>query len=156
MSGLLRSDPAKLPRRKSGITPNERVLLRHPVISPFRCLGVLPVAVENTIENNVPSGTAMPINDGHITLIDHCTTTWRLQSTAALAGTAVSRSLAGADSPGSGHDGRTTRYSEYGVSQGKRKRIEEGFGWLKTVALQRKTKFRSTERVGWMFTLAAA
>ena len=34
--------------------------------------------------------------------------------------------------------------------------MEEIFGWLKTVALQRKTRFREVEREGWSFTLAAA
>ena len=53
-------------------------------------------------------------------------------------------------------DGRTTQYEGYAVSQRKRKRVEEVFGWLKTVALQRKTRFRGLDRVGWMFTLAAA
>jgi transposase len=53
-------------------------------------------------------------------------------------------------------DGRTTRHEGYAVSQRKRKRVEEVFGWLKTVALQRKTRFRGKDRVGWMFTLAAA
>jgi transposase len=53
-------------------------------------------------------------------------------------------------------DGRTTRHDGYGVSQRKRKRVEEVFGWIKTVALQRKTRFRGLERVGWMFTFAAA
>jgi len=53
-------------------------------------------------------------------------------------------------------DERTTRHGGYAISQRKRKRVEEVFGWLKTVALQRKTKFRGTDRVGWMFTLAAA
>ena len=52
-------------------------------------------------------------------------------------------------------DERTTRHNGYAISQRKRKRVEEVFGWLKTVALQRKTKFRGRERVGWMFTLAA-
>lgn len=52
-------------------------------------------------------------------------------------------------------DERTIRHSGYAISQRKRKRVEEVFGWLKTVALQRKTKFRGTDRVGWMFTLAA-
>jgi Transposase DDE domain len=42
------------------------------------------------------------------------------------------------------------------LSQRKRKRVEEVFGWLKTIALQRKTRFRGSDRVGWMFTLAAA
>jgi transposase len=53
-------------------------------------------------------------------------------------------------------DERTTRHEGYQVSQRKRKRVEEVFGWMKTVALQRKTRFRGLERVGWMFTLAAA
>ena len=51
-------------------------------------------------------------------------------------------------------DGRTTRHEGYAVSQRKRKRVEEVFGWMKTVALQRKTRFRGLERVGWMFTFA--
>lgn len=38
----------------------------------------------------------------------------------------------------------------------QRKRIEEVFGSIKTVALQRKTRFRGLERVGWMFTLAVS
>ena len=37
-----------------------------------------------------------------------------------------------------------------------RKRIEEAFGWIKTVAGQDKTKFRGRDRVGWAFTFAAA
>ncbi len=37
-----------------------------------------------------------------------------------------------------------------------RKRIEEAFGWIKTIAGQRKTKFRGIDRVGWSFTFAAA
>jgi hypothetical protein len=53
-------------------------------------------------------------------------------------------------------DGRTTRHEGYTISQRKRKRVEEVFGWMKTIALQRKTRFRGPDRVGWMFTLAAA
>jgi len=53
-------------------------------------------------------------------------------------------------------DARTTRHEGYGMSQQKRKRVEEVFGWMKTIALQRKTRFRGIGRVGWMFTLAAA
>ena len=53
-------------------------------------------------------------------------------------------------------DARTTRHQTYAISQRKRKRVEEVFGWMKTVALQRKTRFRGPERTGWMFTLAAA
>ena len=57
---------------------------------------------------------------------------------------------------GSAIDGRTTRHSGYEVSQKKRKRIEECFGWLKTIALMRKVRHRGLEKVGWVFTFAAA
>ena len=53
-------------------------------------------------------------------------------------------------------DGRTTRHPGYAMSQKIRKRIEEGFGWIKTVAGQRKTRFKGKDRVGWAFTFAAA
>jgi transposase len=53
-------------------------------------------------------------------------------------------------------DGRTTRHEGYGLSLRIRKRIEEGFGWIKTVAGQEKTKFRGRHRVGFAFTFAAA
>lgn len=53
-------------------------------------------------------------------------------------------------------DGRTTRHPGYAVSQQKRKLVEEIFGWLKTIALLRKTRHRGVRRVGWMFTFAAA
>ena len=53
-------------------------------------------------------------------------------------------------------DGRTTRHGGYAVSQRIRKRIEEAFGWIKTVAGQEKTHFRGVGRVGWAFTFAAA
>ena len=53
-------------------------------------------------------------------------------------------------------DGRTTRHPGYTVSQQKRKRVEEIFGWLKTVGLLRKVKLRGVRRVGWLFTFAAA
>ena len=53
-------------------------------------------------------------------------------------------------------DGRTTRHGGYEVSQRKRKRVEEVFGWLKTVAAIRKTRLRGSDLIGWMFTLAAA
>jgi len=52
-------------------------------------------------------------------------------------------------------DRRTTRHPGYAVSLRVRKRIEEAFGWIKTVAGLRKTKHRGTDRVGWAFTLAA-
>ena len=53
-------------------------------------------------------------------------------------------------------DGRTTRHGGYGISQRIRKRIEEAFGWIKTVALQEKTRFRGVARVGFAFTFGAA
>jgi transposase len=57
---------------------------------------------------------------------------------------------------GSAIDERTTRHSGYAISQMKRKRIEECFGWLKTIALMRKVRHRGIEKVGWVFTFAAA
>jgi transposase len=59
-------------------------------------------------------------------------------------------------SGGSAIDARTTRHSGYAVSQRKRKRIEECFGWLKTIALMRKVRQRGIEKVCWVFTFAAA
>lgn len=53
-------------------------------------------------------------------------------------------------------DGRTTRHAGYAVSQRKRKRVEEIFGWLKTVGTLRKTRHRGRDRVDWIFTFAAA
>jgi transposase len=53
-------------------------------------------------------------------------------------------------------DVRTTRHPGYAISQRIRKRIEEGFGWMKTVAGLRKTKYRGLDKVGWTFTFAAA
>ena len=49
-------------------------------------------------------------------------------------------------------DGRTTRHAGYAISLRIRKRIEEVFGWIKTVGGLRKTRHRGTARVGWMFT----
>lgn len=57
---------------------------------------------------------------------------------------------------GSAIDGRTARHGGYAVSQRKRKRIEECFGWLKTIALMRKVRHRGLEKVSWLFTFAAA
>jgi len=55
---------------------------------------------------------------------------------------------------GSAIDARTVRHSGYEVSQRVRKRVEEVFGWMKTVGGHRKTRFRGTERVSRAFTLA--
>lgn len=48
-------------------------------------------------------------------------------------------------------DGRTTRHTGFEVSQRKRKRIEEGFGWSKVIGLVRKLRHRGREKVGWIF-----
>jgi transposase len=53
-------------------------------------------------------------------------------------------------------DGRTIRHPGYEVSQRIRKRIEEAFGWAKTVAGLRKMRHRGLPKVGWQFTLAMA
>lgn len=53
-------------------------------------------------------------------------------------------------------DERTTRHSGYALSQRKRKRVEEIFGWVKTVGGLRKTRHRGVDLVDWMFTLALA
>ena len=53
-------------------------------------------------------------------------------------------------------DGRTTRHAGYAVSQKKRKRVEEIFGWMKTVGGMRKLRHRGLQLVAWMFTFTAA
>jgi len=53
-------------------------------------------------------------------------------------------------------DRRTTRHPGYAASQRLRKRIEEGFGWIKTTGGLAKTRHRGLDRVGWMFTFTAA
>ena len=53
-------------------------------------------------------------------------------------------------------DDRTTRHPGYAVSQKVRKRVEEIFGWMKTVGLMRKLRHRGVDRVGWMFAYTAA
>jgi len=57
---------------------------------------------------------------------------------------------------GSAIDARTTRHAGYRISQRKRKRIEECFGWLKTVAGLRKVRHRGVCKVNWIFTFACA
>lgn len=53
-------------------------------------------------------------------------------------------------------DERTTRHAGYGISQKKRKRIEEIFGWLKTVGLLRKLRHRGIAKVRWIFKFSVA
>jgi hypothetical protein len=51
---------------------------------------------------------------------------------------------------------RTTRHPGYATSQQERKRIEECFGWLKTIGLLRKVRHRGIFKVDWLFTFACA
>ena len=53
-------------------------------------------------------------------------------------------------------DGRTTRHPGYAASQCFRKRIEEAFGWMKTIGGLRKTKLRGLPKVDWAFSFVAA
>jgi transposase len=53
-------------------------------------------------------------------------------------------------------DARTTRHPGYAVSQQKRKLVEQGFGWMKTVGLLRKLRHRGGNRVNWTFIFTAA
>jgi transposase len=57
---------------------------------------------------------------------------------------------------GSAIDRRTTRHAGYEISQRKRKRIEEVFGWMKTVGMLRKTRHRGVLKVAWVFSFTAA
>jgi transposase len=53
-------------------------------------------------------------------------------------------------------DQRTTRHAGYEVSQRKRKRVEQSFGWMKMVGMLRKVKLRGIDKVGWLFTFTGA
>ena len=53
-------------------------------------------------------------------------------------------------------DARTTRHPGYTVSRQRRKRIEETFGWMKTVGLLRRLRHRGVARVAWTFVVTAA
>jgi transposase len=53
-------------------------------------------------------------------------------------------------------DGRTSRHAGYAVSQQKRKLVEQGFGWMKTIGGLRKLRHRSGPLVTWIFTFTAA
>lgn len=53
-------------------------------------------------------------------------------------------------------DGRTTRHGGYALSQQKRKRVEQSFGWMKVIGMLRKVKLRGREKVGWWFTYVGA
>jgi len=53
-------------------------------------------------------------------------------------------------------DQRTARHRSYEVSQQKRKRVEQSFGWMKMVGMLRKVKLRGMDKVGWLFTFTGA
>jgi transposase len=53
-------------------------------------------------------------------------------------------------------DARTTRHPGYVVSQQKRKLVEQGFGWMKTIGGLRKLRHRGGPLVTWIFTFTAA
>jgi hypothetical protein len=53
-------------------------------------------------------------------------------------------------------DQRTTRHAGYGVSQRKRKRVEQSFGWMKLVGMLKKVKLRGIDKAGWLFTFTGA
>ena len=53
-------------------------------------------------------------------------------------------------------DERTTRHAGYEVSQRKRKRVEQSFGWMKMIGMLKKVKLRGIDKVGWLFTFTGA
>jgi hypothetical protein len=53
-------------------------------------------------------------------------------------------------------DARTTRHAGYTISQQKRKLVEQGFGWMKTIGGLRKLRHRGEPLVSWVFTFTAA
>jgi transposase len=58
---------------------------------------------------------------------------------------------------GSNIDGRTTRHAGYAISQRCRKKVEEIFGWGKTIGGIRKTRYRGKARTGlWAYVMATA
>ena len=52
-------------------------------------------------------------------------------------------------------DARTTRHAGYEISQRKRKRVEEPFGWMKSYGLLGKLRHRGRDNVDWLFRLTA-
>jgi transposase len=53
-------------------------------------------------------------------------------------------------------DARTTNSAGYDISQTKRKKVEQVWGWLKTVGGLRKTRHKGIPRNNWILTLATA
>ena len=54
---------------------------------------------------------------------------------------------------GSAIDGRTSRHAGYELSQRNRKRVEEPFGWGKSIGLIRQMKVRGLSKVNSVFML---
>ena len=69
-------------------------------------------------------------------------------------GLGITPHVAARDS-GSQLDARTTRHEGYAISQRKRKRVEQPFGWMKTYGLLRKLRHRGRDNVAWLFRLTA-
>ena len=57
---------------------------------------------------------------------------------------------------GSAIDARTTRHAGYATSQRRRKLVEQGFGWDKTVGLLDKLRHRGKRLVGWIYAFTSA
>lgn len=53
-------------------------------------------------------------------------------------------------------DRRTIGTVGYRISQTKRKRIEECFGWMKDIGLMRKLRHRGRQKISWIFVFTAA
>jgi transposase len=53
-------------------------------------------------------------------------------------------------------DGRTTRHEGYEISQRKRKRVEEIFGWLKAFSIMRRPHFRGLDRIDYIFKFSVS
>ena len=59
-------------------------------------------------------------------------------------------------SDGGAIDERTTQQAGYAISQQKRKRIEQSFGWMKIIGMLKKVKLRGLQKVSWLFTFVGA
>jgi len=57
---------------------------------------------------------------------------------------------------GSAIDGRVSRHPGYALSLKVRKRVEQIFGWMKTVGWLRKAKCTGEEKIDWLFTFSVA
>ena len=94
----------------------------------------------------------VPVGDGrgdkNYDTQDFVTTTRQMRITPHVAQNNTNRSSA--------IDGRTTRHAGYQISQQKRKRVEQSFGWMKMIGLLKKVKLRGLAKVSWWFTFVGA